>query len=404
DGTTDPVGGVFSVAEAVAATPGAFGIQPLALTSPNFAFIANPVPSTSGATGSGGGSGDGDCRNSVRLLINTQTTVQSRYAWNINADTTVFSTHDTSGNARHNLTFDATASGGYRLDISTTRVGAMGRSGDAPGCDGAADTSGITGNSNIGLSSGTLSLADPGGIGNGGGDANSPYNQSSGTATIYRVSNGVTQSHSLSFTWSGSVRSNSCEASVRQGESSGTTSGCDVCGYPGNPSRTQSSDGHFVTVSITSMCGNGVVDAVVSEQCDQGAANGTPGSCCTGGCRFAVHVCDQQETCSGVSGTCPADAKKPNGTACTSDGKACTLDQCNGSSNACQHPAGHAGSQCRASGGPCDPAENCDGSNINCPADAKSPSGTVCRASAGVCDPAETCNGTSNGCPADAKS
>ena len=49
----------------------------------------------------------------------------SRYAWNINADTGIFSTHDTSGNARHNVDFTATAPGGYRLDISTSRVGEL---------------------------------------------------------------------------------------------------------------------------------------------------------------------------------------------------------------------------------------------------------------------------------------
>src|SRR5438067_2459140 len=114
-----------------------------------------------------------------------------------------------------------------------------------------------------------------GGIANGGGDANVPFNQSS-TATIFRVSNGLAQSHSLSFTWNGAVRSNSCEASVRQGENSGTTTGCDICGYPGSPSRTQSSDGHFVTVAFTSLCGNGTIDSAVSEQCDEGgSANGS---------------------------------------------------------------------------------------------------------------------------------
>src|SRR5437667_203179 len=140
------------------------------------AQISGATSNASGATCSGGGSGDGDCRNSTQSLINNGTTFESRYAWNINADTTVFSTHDTS--------------------------------------------------------------------------------------------NGVAQSHSLTFTWNGSVRSNSCEAAVRQGESSGTTSGCDVCGYPGSPSRTQASDGHFVTVTLH-RCGDGVVDTSLSETCDQ---------------------------------------------------------------------------------------------------------------------------------------
>src|SRR5205823_2632871 len=119
----------------------------------------------------------------------------------------IFSTHDTSGNAHHNVTFTASAPGGYRLDISEQRVGALGLRNDASGCSGSADTSGVTGSSNITLNSGNLNLADPGSIGNTGTDTNIPFNQST-SGTIFRVSNNVGQSHSLSFTWSGSVRSN----------------------------------------------------------------------------------------------------------------------------------------------------------------------------------------------------
>ena len=71
--------------------------------------ISGAATSTSGATCSGGGSTDGDCRNSSAFTANTSSTITSRYAWNINADTTVFSTHNTSGNAQHHVTFTATA-------------------------------------------------------------------------------------------------------------------------------------------------------------------------------------------------------------------------------------------------------------------------------------------------------
>src|SRR5262249_1128969 len=157
---------------------------------------------------------------------NDGTTFRTRYAWNINADIGAFSTQDVSGNAQHNLTFNASAVGGYRLDVTTTRNGDMNRISDIANCDRSADTSGVSGSSNVALSSGTLSLADPGSIGNGGGDLEVPYGQGPSAATIFRVSNGASQSHALTFTWNGAVRSNSCEAAVRQGESSGTTTGC----------------------------------------------------------------------------------------------------------------------------------------------------------------------------------
>src|SRR5207244_11119297 len=87
------------------------------------------------------------------------------------------------------------------------------------------------------------------------------------------------------------------------------------------------------------------------------------------------------------------------GTACTDDGNPCTLDRCDGSNAACQHPAGNAGAICRASAGVGDPDETCTGTSTTCPADAKNPAGTVCGPS-GVCDVAPTCDGTSNSCPA----
>src|SRR5438445_2381351 len=88
-------------------------------------------------------------------------------------------------------------------------------------------------------------------------------------------------------------------------------------------------------------CGNGVVEA--TEACDGGhLANG---DCCSSACaieaagtvcRAVAGVCDIQETCTGSSPTCPADAKSA--------------------------------ALCRASAGICDVAENCDGGRDHCPA------------------------------------
>src|SRR5205809_8019611 len=51
--------------------------------------------------------------------------------------------------------------------------------------------------------------------------------------------------------------------------------------------------------------------------------------------------CSAAVTCTGAKNTCPAEAKKTSGTACTDDGNACTSDTCDGTSNLCQHPAGN---------------------------------------------------------------
>src|SRR5438874_3756592 len=190
-------------------------------------------------------------------------------------------------------------------------------------------------------------------------------------------------------------------------------------------------------------CGNGTVET--GEDCDLGSAlNGAAGSCCKNNCNFASSTntcraaageCDLPETCTGSSATCPADGpRKASGTACTDDGNACTLDQCNGTSTSCQHPAGNGGAVCRAAAGECDLPETCTGSSTTCPADGtrkasgractddgnpctldqcdgtstscQHPAGnaaTVCRAGAGECDVAETCTGSSTTCPTDAK-
>jgi len=86
------------------------------------------------------------------------------------------------------------------------------------------------------------------------------------------------------------------------------------------------------------------------------------------------------------------------GAPCTDDGNPCSLDQCNGVAVTCQHPAGHAGTVCRASAGVCDLPEACSGSSTACPVDTKS--GAVCRAAAGPCDVAERCSGADT-CPSD---
>jgi len=61
------------------------------------------------------------------------------------------------------------------------------------------------------------------------------------------------------------------------------------------------------------------------DTCDQGlGCQSTPGNAGTV-CRASLGACDVAETCTGASGTCPADAQQPNGTTCN-DGIACTAN------------------------------------------------------------------------------
>src|SRR5439155_2971240 len=103
------------------------------------------------------------------------------------------------------------------------------------------------------------------------------------------------------------------------------------------------------------------------------------------------------------STSCPPDTVQAAGTSCTDDGIVCTADVCNGTlgAPACTHPAGNAGTVCRAAVGPCDVAETCTGTSTTCPSDANLPAGAICRDSAGPCDIVEFCTGHATTCPTD---
>ncbi len=370
--------------------------------------------SNAGSTCGGANNADGFCGSSTSLPINNATQLQSRYAWNINADVGAGSTRDTSGNAQHNIAFTATAPGSYQLAVATSRVGDINRQSDVVNCSGSADTSGVTGSSNLGPVSGSLSLGDPGGFGSGGGNLTQNINQSANATIGPRLSNGAGQGHTLTFTWNGAVRSNSCEAAVRIGQQNGSTTGCGACQYAGTPARTQSSDGHFVTVTFTHFCGDGVINGT-GEQCDAGAGNGAATSCCNTNCTFrtagavcraSAGICDVQETCPanpGTAGACPANAFQSSATVCRGSAGICdVVENCTGSSAACPADGFQSSATvCRGSAGICDVVENCTGSAAACPPDGFQSSATVCRGSAGICDVGENCTGSGAACPAD---
>lgn len=171
--------------------------------------------------------------------------------------------------------------------------------------------------------------------------------------------------------------------------------------------------GHTASAStdtlVVASCGDGVVTS--PEPCDEGAANGTAGSCCTAlcqlrasgeTCRASAGVCDPAETCDGASGSCGADAK--SAAPCRPSAGSCDMQEaCDGIGNECPADAlVDAGTICRAAAGPCDATEQCTGVSALCPQDDFLDSSTVCRAGSGdTCDPAEHCNGSAASCPDD---
>ncbi len=223
--------------------------------------------------------------------------------------------------ADYTVSFLATAPGAYRLTVDTALRGELHLVND--GASGAAaDIGAVSGFSTGGtVIAGGLSLPDAGIVGGSSG-ASSPIDQSN-AATIFGVSNGAPVAHSLRFQWSNAASTDATpgdEAAVRLGATSDVPT--ETAGdYPGSPVRVQADDGHFVTVTIESLCGNGNLDAGPSytEACDDGPANGQPGSCCTTACTFVTagtgcsdgNACTTGETCNagvcggGLAQTCP---------------------------------------------------------------------------------------------------
>lgn len=154
-------------------------------------------------------------------------------------------------------------------------------------------------------------------------------------------------------------------------------------------------------------------------------------------CRPTVGTCDVPESCSGSSADCPPDSsvcpltdycngascvpKKTLGAPCGAvvecasgfcvDGVCCNSACAGGPCDACSTAAGApsngtcaflgASVTCRASAGPCDTAEVCNGASGACPPDVLVGAGVTCRNAAGVCDVAEKCTGASAACPID---
>jgi hypothetical protein len=223
--------------------------------------------------------------------------------------------------ADYTISFSATAPGAYRLTVDTALRGDLHLVNDGAN-GGTADIGAVSGFSTGGtVIAGSFGLPDAGIVGGSSGAASSI--DESNEATIFGVSNGAPVAHTLRFQWSSAASTDATpgdEAAVRLGATSDVPS--ETAGdYPGSPARVQLDDGHFVTVTIESLCGNGVIDAGPSytEACDAGPVNGQPGSCCTASCTFVTtgvscndgNACTTGETCtSGVCGggtvqTCP---------------------------------------------------------------------------------------------------
>lgn len=136
-------------------------------------------------------------------------------------------------------------------------------------------------------------------------------------------------------------------SSTRMTEFSPCTIG-NICTAMGrNLIRTTCLSGNENVTTISSgVCGNGIVEP--GEECDCGG---------TEGCGANSRCCN------------PTTCQFAQGAACDPSNDQCCTSQCQVSGR---------GNVCRASIGPCDPEEVCNGSSPSCPADVRLPDGQSC--------------------------
>lgn len=279
---------------------------------------------TSANTSNHGHTSNASCDEAYRstLVVNSNaTSITARYAASCGADCGCGDQDRTYQlNADWKINFNVTCPVGFRLNINTSLAGAFTHVGDTNFCafidPAETDLTAITGiYSGGGTLAGSLGLADPGGIPLSAGTQNVAFSNS-GNGIVTGISHGGSAAQELRFSWSGKCRSRAAagrdggEACVRMGLEV-TDFGAITCDdYPGQGGRNAANDGHFVNVSASCLCGNGVNDGLTAgEQCDDGPLNGTAQSCCTSDCKLHPDgfPCDDGQACTN-SDSCDAGA------------------------------------------------------------------------------------------------
>ena len=120
-------------------------------------------------------------------------------------------------------------------------------------------------------------------------------------------------------------------------------------------------------------------------------------------CRASSGPCDAVEACDGKATTCPTNSYKPTTAICRAALGPCDVPEyCDGAAAACPNNKVKAtGAVCRKTVGKCDLEEKCDGTTVGCPTDTFKSTASVCRLVATVCDVSDNCTGSSPFCPPD---
>jgi hypothetical protein len=153
----------------------------------------------------------------------------------------------TNATASYTITFTVNnpTGGTYRIDLGSSRIGALTLVNDGGG-NATATLGAVTGLLN-GVANPSLALAAVGPL-SGAAGGNQAFSQATPTLSI--VDSALTKTFTLAFSWTASTSSSRDEAAVRLGISGGlgTTTADD---YPGVGGRSAAGDGHLVHVALT---------------------------------------------------------------------------------------------------------------------------------------------------------
>ena len=143
------------------------------------------------------------------------------------------------------FTINNPSGGSYRVDIGSSRIGALTLVSDSTG--NATATLGAVSGSLNGVANPTLALAAVGPI-TSASDTDLPFSQT--TSTLSVVDSALTRTFTLAFTWNSTASSSRDEVAVRMGIA-GSLATTTADNYPGVGGRVASGDGHFVHVGLT---------------------------------------------------------------------------------------------------------------------------------------------------------
>jgi hypothetical protein len=381
--------GVSAVLVAQLLGAGMAGARIEAVSVSTAGSVESPPDGSAGFAGSSG-----------EFLPSDGESLEARLRFNVNADVNAGQVREESSGLNFVLKFTVDEPGPYRVTVDAAVLAEVTRHADTAGCSAGVAFSGVFGSATgLTVDTGALGFGSSLVLPDGSTETAQEY-RAAARATLIGIPGTGAPTKGLTYDIGATAISRGCEVAVRGGLDHGTTRDCSACGYPGTPAREASGDGIAIRITVAPLCGDGVTDSEVGEQCDLGARNGTEDGCCSAQCALQA----AETACVADQNPCTADACNGTDAECATSPQAGACDDglfCNGADQCADGACGeHAGSPCPEADGDADCRESCDEARDAC--DAVDPFGSACVADDNqctddACDAQGTCTATERG-------